>query len=137
MVLLDILIPGEPVAKGRHRTVRKTGMNYTPKKTLDAEKRIAMACSAQYQGPMLDEPLRLDLTFSMGMPKSWSKKKRAEMDGQPCTKKPDLDNLIKITDGINHSGVWRDDSLVTQIVAEMVWSFVPSTRIIISKVVGA
>ena len=32
------------------------------------------------------------VTFVLPMPKSWSKKKRAEMNGQPHQGKPDLDN---------------------------------------------
>lgn len=35
------------------------------------------------------------ITFVLPMPKSWSKKKRAEMDGQPHQQKPDIDNLTK------------------------------------------
>lgn len=29
------------------------------------------------------------------MPKSWSKKKREEMDGKPMQQKPDIDNAVK------------------------------------------
>lgn len=43
---------------------------------------------------------RLDLnfkaiTFVLPMPKSWPKKKRDEMRGQPHVQKPDLSNLLK------------------------------------------
>lgn len=47
--------------------------------------------------------------FHMPMPKSWSKKKRAEMLGQPHQQKPDVDNLTKaILDAVlkDDSGVW-------------------------------
>ena len=37
----------------------------------------------------------LDLQFCLPMPKSWSKKKRSEMNCMPHEAKPDLDNLIK------------------------------------------
>lgn len=40
-------------------------------------------------------PDTLSITFVIPMPKSWSKKKREEMDGKPHQQKPDLDNLIK------------------------------------------
>lgn len=33
--------------------------------------------------------------FRLPMPKSWSKKKRLEMNGKPHQQKPDLDNLLK------------------------------------------
>jgi Holliday junction resolvase RusA-like endonuclease len=37
----------------------------------------------------------LSVWFFIAMPKSWSKKKQAEMWGQPHQQKPDLDNLVK------------------------------------------
>lgn len=40
-------------------------------------------------------PNTLEIAFFIKMPKSWSKKKRAEMDGRPHLQRPDLDNLIK------------------------------------------
>ncbi|HEC44794.1 MAG TPA: RusA family crossover junction endodeoxyribonuclease [Bacteroides sp.] len=35
------------------------------------------------------------IIFSIPMPKSWSNKKRAEMEGTAHTQTPDLDNLLK------------------------------------------
>ena len=35
------------------------------------------------------------ITFSVPMPDSWSNKKRSEMNGQPHTTRPDLDNYLK------------------------------------------
>ena len=35
------------------------------------------------------------ITFVLPMPQSWSKKKRAQMDGQPHQQTPDKDNLEK------------------------------------------
>jgi len=40
-------------------------------------------------------PDKFDIIFHMPCPKSWSKKKRAEMDGQPHQQMPDRDNLMK------------------------------------------
>lgn len=41
------------------------------------------------------------LIFIIPMPKSWSKKKRAAMDGQPHLPRPDTDNLLKgLWDGL-------------------------------------
>lgn len=37
----------------------------------------------------------LSVQFNIPMPKSWSKKKREAMNGQPHRQKPDLDNLLK------------------------------------------
>ena len=35
------------------------------------------------------------IAFVMPMPKTWSKKKKAAMDGSPHQQVPDLDNLLK------------------------------------------
>lgn len=50
----------------------------------------------------------LSLHFVMPMPKSWSKKKKAEMIGKPHKQKPDLDNLIKAF----QDAVLKEDSIV-------------------------
>jgi Holliday junction resolvase RusA-like endonuclease len=52
----------------------------------------------------------LGVRFNVPMPKSWSKKKKAAMLGQPHQQKPDLDNMIKgVKDGLleEDSHVWR------------------------------
>ena len=35
------------------------------------------------------------VTFILPMPHSWAKKKKCELDGQPHTQTPDVDNLLK------------------------------------------
>ena len=59
-----------------------------------------------------------DIVFYMPMPPSWSKKKRAEMLGEPHRQKPDLDNLIKALADALHS----DDSHISDIRARKVWA---------------
>lgn len=49
------------------------------------------------------------VTFVIPMPQSWSKKKRAMMDGKPHQKKPDIDNLEKaLLDALfdNDAHIW-------------------------------
>ena len=48
----------------------------------------------------------LSVTFVLPMPKSWSKKKKLEMDGKPHTQTPDLDNLLKAFQDV----LLKDDS---------------------------
>lgn len=50
------------------------------------------------------------IRFTLPMPRSWSKRKRAALAGQPHRQKPDLDNLIKaLTDALlpDDSGLWQ------------------------------
>ena len=49
------------------------------------------------------------VTFILPMPKSWSEKKQANMDGKPHQLKPDIDNLTKaLFDAVleQDCGVW-------------------------------
>lgn len=58
------------------------------------------------------------IVFHIPMPKSWSAKKKCEMDGKPHMQKPDLDNLIKgLLDAI-----YGDDSVVWSVSAEKRWA---------------
>ncbi len=57
------------------------------------------------------------VVFTLPMPKSWSGRKRAEMNGQPHTQKPDLSNLVKAIE----DAVMKDDSAVHTMAARKVW----------------
>lgn len=59
------------------------------------------------------------VTFILPMPSSWSKKKRAEMNGKPHQQRPDKDNLEKgLLDALfdDDSTVW--DGRVTKLWGE-------------------
>ena len=58
-------------------------------------------------------------TFILPMPKSWSKKKRAEMNGKPHQSKPDKDNLEKaLLDALFEDDAHIWDSRVTKLWGE-------------------
>lgn len=57
------------------------------------------------------------IKFVLPMPKSWSKRKRAEMEGKPHTPKPDKDNLEK---GISDA-LYQDDAHLWRGGCEKVW----------------
>ena len=67
----------------------------------------------------------LDVIFKVEMPKSWSKKKKAKMAGEPMQSKPDIDNYIKaILDSLN--GVYFvDDRQVVEVFASKKYSNEP------------
>jgi len=57
--------------------------------------------------------------FLMPMPKSWSKKKKEEMDGTPHQQKPDWDNLGKALS----DAVYDDDSKIWNITISKMWAY--------------
>lgn len=119
MEVARLHIPGEIVGKARPRVTR-SGHAFTPEKTKNAEAlvrllaAVAMGGRAPHSGPV-----RLTYEATIGVPASWSKRKRAEaLNGLvPAMCKPDLDNAVKlIADGLNDI-VLFDDKQITEIVA--------------------
>jgi|TARA_R110001583_G_C5413512_1_gene387052 Holliday junction resolvase RusA-like endonuclease len=113
-----LTVIGEPVSKGRPRFGR--GKTYTPAKTIAAETFIQLCATQKGVPKMMNGPLRLTVTFSMGIPKSWSAKKKeeAELGNIRPTGKPDLDNLIKLVgDSLEKAGVYRNDSQIVEVKA--------------------
>lgn len=132
--MIDLTIPGVPVAKGRPRATR-TGRMYTPQKTRDAEADFRFAVRERRQS-MLPGPLRVTLVFTMPIAKSWPKKERegALVGTYRPTGKPDLDNLIKLaTDALN-GVLWVDDSQIVEMTASKRYGAEPSTRIVVDLV---
>ena len=107
-------IPGEPQAKGRAKIVKIGGFSRmaTPQKTVAYEGLIAHAAQQAMAGAQpVDFACQVQMSITVSVPASWSKKKRAAaLLGEVMpTKKPDTDNVVKaVFDGMN-GVVWRDD----------------------------
>lgn len=112
--MIEIVLLGKPVAKGRPRFNRETGRAYTPEKTVKYETMLRYAAEQVMAGrPPLEGPLELDMLIVAPVPVSWAKKKQeAALAGEiKPTGKPDLDNFMKVVDSCNLV-VWIDDSQV-------------------------
>lgn len=127
---VDLIIQGNPVPKGRPR-VTKSGYAYTPKRTKKYEDLIKWNFKLA-KGEKLKGPLRAEFTFNFAMPKSWSKKKKLEMLGQPHTQRPDVDNLVKVIDALNGLA-FDDDSQIYESHEIKLWANDGATRIYIEE----
>lgn len=130
----QLTIDGVPVAKGRPRLGRYG--TYTPKKTQEYEEYVKMCWVAKYGGIQPSEqPLEVNIVFYMPIPKSYSKKQRAEiLNGRlKPTKKPDIDNLIKsVLDALNGL-VYADDSQIIKVTAVKRYAETGSTELTIKE----
>lgn len=114
MTGVSFTVPGEPIGKGRPRATTRAGHAalYTPKKTANYESLIAHAAHQAMAGAApVEFACQVQLSITVGVPASWSKKKQAAaLAGHVLpTKKPDTDNVVKaVFDGMN-GVVWRDD----------------------------
>lgn len=119
--MIEFTIPGDPRGKARPRVVRlKNGasMSYTPDKTVAYEELIRQRFRQQWPStglPFPDKtPVCVMITACFGIPKSTSKKARiAMLSGQTYpTKKPDVDNVVKIVLDALNGFAWHDDAQV-------------------------
>ena len=125
-LVCEFVFEGAAVGKGRPRiTVRGGhGHAYTPKRTVDFERAInaEAALAVKRDGPMAtDEAVDLSVTVFRAVPKSYSKARRAALQGQPITVGGDIDNVVKsIADAMN--GVaYLDDKQVSDLRARRRW----------------
>jgi Holliday junction resolvase RusA-like endonuclease len=130
-----IMVPGQPVAKARARTVVNRGKvrSYTPEKTARFENLVRLAFTEKYPDHVpIEGPLALQVTAYFEPPKSMRFKSPAEETHH--TKRPDGDNICKaISDGLN--GVaYKDDSQLSHIIIGKRYSYTPRTEVLIHAI---
>lgn len=94
-------ILGEPKGKGRPRFNTRTGHAVTPKDTVNYETLVHMEYLAQCENKRFPDDAMLDMRILAyySIPKSKSKKVKAQMVANEIrpTKKPDMDNVVKLS----------------------------------------
>lgn len=109
--MIRLVVPFEPVAKGRPRFVKATGRAYTPPKTALGEWQIRQAWLGLLDSPLpLKGPLRVTVCAYVRMPQSVPKSKRAT--AEPIAR-PDLDQYVKSAlDGLQGHAYFDDAQVV-------------------------
>ena len=114
-------IPGPAQAKQRPRVNRNTGRIYTPGATHKYEKLVKESYG---DNPCFENQfISIKILFKFEVPKSYSKKKRAEaLAGNIRPTKADIDNYIKsVLDGLNKVG-FLDDRYICSIEASKIFA---------------
>lgn len=65
------------------------------------------------------------VVFVLPMPPSWSKKKKAEMDGKPHLSKPDRDNIEKAV----LDAMFEDDAHIWDLHTQKIWGYEGCIRV--------
>ena len=127
--MLKLVIPGEPVAKGRPR-VTKWG-TYTPEKTKNYETLVKELFFIEHGQTLLEGQLKIDIKAYFSIPKSASKKKKQLMlEGElRPTKKPDADNILKIIGDALNDLAYKDDKQIVSANIEKFYSDEPRVQI--------
>lgn len=130
-------ILGEPVPQGRPRFFRRGRFigTYDPQKSQDFKQKVALF--AKTAGVTLsDKAIKIRLDFWLPRPKSLYRKSDPEF-GMFCSKRPDIDNLIKaVLDGLNGIA-FKDDGQVCELQARKFYHSkggMPATEISIEEI---
>jgi len=113
--MIEFTVYGKIQPKQRPRFMRRGNFiqTYTPEPTLKYQKLVADSYIEKYGDTKLEGALIMEINAFFNVPKSYSKKKRAELMGKPNTlHNGDIDNVAKsILDGLN--GVaYEDDTII-------------------------
>jgi len=109
----------DPIALARIRISR----NPHCRRVFDSQKTEKLVCGISLQNQhgtreLYQGPLKLTATFHFRIKKSNKKVK----PGDPHFYKPDLDNVIKFLCDIANGILFHDDSRVSEIIANKVWT---------------
>ena len=126
-----LVIPGEPVAKGRPR-LTKHGHVYTPDKTVSYENLVRLSYMQSYPyANLMEGQLQAIIKAFMKIPKSATKHNQEGMEKNSIrpTKRPDCDNIAKaVLDALNGLA-YRDDSQIVVCTIGKYYSDIPRVEV--------
>lgn len=123
------VIKGAPIAWKR---VGRQGNNYYDTQLFEKERsRIEML--TQDPEEIVKGPINIDLTFYLPIATSLGVAKKSKLDGKPCDKKPDIDNLVKFIFDALRGVLYTDDAQVVSGIFRKIYSITPRTEIVIYK----
>lgn len=133
--MIRFSVYGEPKGKARPRFNTKTRTAYTPSRTAEYEREVAMSYKAVSKGKVFDGALTLDISAYFSIPKSTPKKRVEQILRQDIrpTKKPDIDNIAKIIlDGLNGIA-YQDDKQIVSVRVNKFYSTEPRVEVAVEE----
>lgn len=142
MEKVEFIIYGSPKGKGRPRFSRRGQYvkTVTPTDTVNYENLVKIEYGLQTDNYMFPEDayLGMNIVAYYDIPKSTSKKKRVLMESNKIfpTKKPDIDNVVKIIADSLNKIAYKDDSQITDLTIKKRYSDKPRVEVEIYIVSG-
>ncbi len=136
---IKFTVPGPPKGKQRPRVCRINGQNvtYTPRQTTEYEKLVRVSYNAVSKVKFQrNKPLEISILALFPIPRHASKKlKELMLNGEILpTKKPDVDNVIKIILDALNGVCYHDDRQVCRVYFEKMYAENPEVKILIKNI---
>lgn len=120
-MIYEFEVPGKIIGKGRPRLNSYTGNVYTPARTKDYETLIEQYFLLKYpRFKMLEGRIKICMIAYFSIPKATKKSMLEDMLENKIspTKKPDIDNIIKIVLDAMNRFAFKDDIQITKLDVE-------------------
>ena len=117
-------VPGAIKGKGRPRVNSYTGVVYTPTATKDYEYLVEQYFLLKYpKFKQLEGRLSVSIIATFNIPKCTKKQDREGMleNNISPTKKPDIDNIVKIILDSMNKFAFKDDTQITKLSVEKIY----------------
>lgn len=129
---------GEPKGKGRPRFSTQTGRAFTPKQTVNYETLVHTEYMVQCKGFRFPDDAMLDMRILAyySVTKSGKKKEKAQKLANVIrpTKKPDMDNVVKMVADALNQVAYKDDTQIVDCQVRKFYSEQPRIEVIIQEV---
>lgn len=125
-MIYEFEVPGKVIGKGRPRLNSYTGTVYTPTRTKDYETLIEQYFLLKYpRFKMLEGRVNVSIISYFAIPKSTKKIDVDEMldNNISPTKKPDIDNIVKVVLDSMNRFAFKDDNQITKLEVEKKYGF--------------
>ena len=120
-MIYEFEVPGKIIGKGRPRLNTNTGIIYTPTKTKDYETLVEQYYLLKYPKiNQLQGRLKVSILAYFSIPKTTKKAEINEMleNNISPTKKPDIDNIVKVILDSMNKFAFKDDTQITKLEIE-------------------
>ena len=124
-MIYEFEVPAKIIGKGRPRLNSYTGQVYTPTRTKDYESLVEQYFLLKYpRYKAMEGRAKVNIKAYFEVPKSASKLVKEQMLGNSIspTKKPDIDNVVKIVLDAMNKFAFKDDTQITKIEVEKLYS---------------
>lgn len=124
-MIYEFSVPGKIIGKGRPRLNTYTGSVYTPTRTKDYEELVQQYFLLKYPTyKPFEGRVKVEIGAYFGVPKTTKKADKELMLQNKInpTKKPDIDNIVKIVLDAMNGVAFKDDIQITKLDIEKVYS---------------
>ena len=135
-MIYEFEVPGKIIGKGRPRLNSYTGTVYTPTRTKDYETLVEQYFLLKYpRFKPFEGRVHVVIEANFEIPKSTKKSDRELMLEHKInpTKKPDIDNIVKIVLDAMNGIAFKDDTQITKLQVEKIYSSSECVKVKISE----